>query len=192
MFANMASTSVEVTEAEHPIQILAYEFVADRAGAGKYRGGTPYRRDYRFLEDEAILQVRSDRHTIRPYGLYGGNPGKSSSNYLDPHGANQPLESKLTMTIRRGEVFRHELAGAGGWGDPLERDPEAVLKDVRNELISLSVAANDYGVVIDPHHWKVDAAATERLRTEIRMTRGWSEVPKVLWEESPKLPLPTP
>ena len=72
------------------------------------------------------------------------------------------------MTIRRGEVFRHELAGAGGWGDPLERDPEAVLKDVRNELISLSVAANDYGVVIDSHNWKVDEAATQRLRTEIR------------------------
>ena len=90
MFANMASTSVEITEAEHPIQILAYEFVADRAGAGKYRGGTPYRRDYRFLEDEAILQVRSDRRTIRPYGLYGGNPGKPSSNHLNPDRDNHP------------------------------------------------------------------------------------------------------
>jgi len=191
MFANMASTSVEITEAEQPIQILAYEFIADRAGAGKYRGGTPYRRDYRFLEEEAILQVRSDRHTIRPYGLYGGNPGKPSSNYLNPDCENQPLESKLTMTIRRGEVFRHELAGAGGWGDPLERDPEAVLKDVRNELISLAAAANDYGVVIDARNWKVDEAVTQRLRDEIRAARGWPEVPKVLWEESPKLPLPT-
>jgi N-methylhydantoinase B len=192
MFANMASTSVEITEAEHPIRILAYEFVADRAGAGKYRGGTPYRRDYRFLEEEGILQVRSDRRTIRPYGLYGGNPGKPSSNYLNPDHDNQPLESKLTMTIRRGDVFRHELAGAGGWGDPLERDPEAVLKDVRNELVSLSAAANDYGVVIDLHNWTVDAAATQRLRADIRAARGWSEVPKVLWEESPHLPLSTP
>jgi N-methylhydantoinase B len=192
MFANMASTSVEMTEAEHPIQILAYEFVADKAGAGQYRGGTPYRRDYRFLEEEGILQVRSDRRTIRPYGLYGGNPGKPSSNSLNPDRENQPLESKLTMTIRRGDVFRHELAGAGGWGDPLQRDPEAVLKDVRNELISLSAAANDYGVVIDTHNWKVDDAATQRLRTEIQAARGWSEVPKVLWEESPKLPIPTP
>jgi N-methylhydantoinase B len=188
----MASTSVEITEAEQPIQILAYEFVADRAGAGKYRGGTPYRRDYRFLEKEGILQVRSDRRTVRPYGLYGGNPGKPSSNYLNPDHDNQPLESKLTMTIRRGEVFRHELAGAGGWGDPLERDPEAVLKDVRNELVSLFAAASDYGVVIDPHNWTVDAAATQRLRADIRAARGWSEVPKVLWEESPNLPMPTP
>ena len=52
MFANMASHSIEVTEAEQPIQLLAYEFVADKAGAGKYRGGVPFQRDYRFLEDE--------------------------------------------------------------------------------------------------------------------------------------------
>jgi N-methylhydantoinase B len=84
------------------------------------------------------------------------------------------------------------LAGAGGWGDPLERDPKAVVKDVRNGLISLSAAASDYGVVIDTGNWKIDEAATQRLRTEIRAVRGWSEMPKVLWEESPKLPLPTP
>lgn len=192
MFANMASTSVEITEAEHPIQILAYEFIADKAGAGKYRGGTPYRRDYRFLEAEGTIQVRSDRHTIRPYGLYGGYPGKPSQNYLNPERDNQPLESKLTMTITDGQVFRHEVAGAGGWGDPLERDPLAVLKDVRNELISLVAAAHDYGVIIDARRWKVDEAATQRLRADMRAARGWSEIPKVLWDEPPMLPLPTP
>ena len=53
------------------------------------------------------------------------------------------------MTIKRGDVFRHVLAGAGGWGDPLERDPAAVLRDVRNELLSPAKAAADYGVVVD-------------------------------------------
>jgi N-methylhydantoinase B len=96
------------------------------------------------------------------------------------------------MTIKRGDVFRHEVAGAGGWGDPLERDPTAVLKDVRNELISLATAAQEYGVAIDTHNWKVDEAATQRLRDEIRALRGWSEVPKVLWEDPPQLPMPTP
>jgi N-methylhydantoinase B len=192
MFANMASTSVEITEAEHPIQILAYEFVADRAGAGQYRGGTPYRRDYRFLEAEGTLQVRSDRRTIRPYGLYGGYPGKPSWNYLNPDRDNRPLESKVTMTITRGDVFRHEVAGAGGWGDPLQRDPAAVLKDVRNELISPAAAAHEYGVVVDTQTWKVDEAATRRLRAEIRAARGWSESPKVLWEDPPPLPMPMP
>jgi len=75
MFANMASHSIEVTEAEHPISLLAYEFVADKAGAGKYRGGVPFRRDYRFNETEGMLQVRSDRRDHRPFGLYGGSPG---------------------------------------------------------------------------------------------------------------------
>jgi N-methylhydantoinase B len=186
LFANMASTSVEVTEAEHPIQLLAYEFIADKAGAGKYRGGTPYRRDYRFLAEEGILQVRSDRRTFRPYGLYGGYPGKPSWNYLNPEGENRLLESKITMTITRGDVFRHEVAGAGGWGDPLERDPAAVVKDVRNELISLPAARDEYGVVIDPQHWTVDAAATQRLRATLRAARGWTEVPNVLWEEPPQ------
>jgi N-methylhydantoinase B len=183
MFANMASASVEITEVEHPIDILAYEFIPDRAGAGKYRGGTPYRRDYRFRETEGVLQVRADRHTIRPYGLYGGHPGKPSMNFLNPAAENRVLDSKVTMTIRRGDVFRHEVAGAGGWGDPLEREPAAVLKDVRNELMSLENAADAYGVVIDPVTWRVDVTATDRLRTEIRAARGWTETPQVLWEE---------
>ncbi len=188
MFANMASTSVEVTEAEHPIEILAYEFVPDKAGAGKYRGGTPYRRDYRFLEEEAVLQVRSDRRDIRPYGLYGGQPGKPSWNFLNPDGENRLLPSKLTMNIHRGDVFRHEVAGAGGWGDPLERDPAAVLRDVINEMISAAAAAADYGVVVDLANRTVDAAKTERRRAEIRAARGWNEVPKVLWQDSPRRP----
>src|SRR5919108_386103 len=130
MFANMASQPVEVTEAEHPIQLLAYEFVPDKAGAGNFRGGVPFKRDYRLLEAEAILQVRSDRRTHRPFGLYGGSPGQPSENYLNPDTENRELPSKVTMTIRRGDVFRHVLAGAGGWGDPLERYPELVLRDV--------------------------------------------------------------
>ena len=61
MFANMASHSVEVTEAEQPVQVLRYDLVADRMGPGAFRGGAPYRREYRFLEHEAVLQVRADR-----------------------------------------------------------------------------------------------------------------------------------
>jgi N-methylhydantoinase B len=177
MFANMASHSVEVTEAEQPIQLLAYEFVPDRAGAGMFRGGVPFRRDYRFLEAEGTLQVRSDRRVHRPFGLYGGSPGAPSENVLNPDGAAEPLPSKLTMTIRRGEVFRHVLAGGGGWGDPLERDPALVLRDVRNELLSVAKAAADYGVVVAGG--AVDAAATACLRAELRARRGWQAPPKV-------------
>ena len=183
MFANMASHSIEVTEAEHPIQLLAYEFVADKAGAGKYRGGVPFLRDYRLTEDEATLQVRSDRRTHRPFGLYGGSPGAPSENTMNPETEARALNSKLTMTMRKGEVFRHVLAGAGGWGDPLERDPAAVLRDVRNELLSPGRAAADYGVIVDTARWQVDAAATARRRAEIRAARGWTSVPKVQWQD---------
>ncbi len=183
LFANMASASVEITEVEQPIEILAYEFIPDKSGAGKYRGGVPYRRDYRFLEEEGVLQVRADRHTIRPYGLYGGYPGKPSLNAMNPDGDHQALDSKVTMTIRRGDVFRHEVAGAGGWGDPLERDPAAVLKDVRNEFISQEAAAGEYGVVIDVASWTVDVEATTQLRSSLRTSRGWTEAPQVLWDD---------
>src|SRR4029453_3657240 len=172
MFANMASHSVEITEAEQPIQFLAYEFVADKAGAGKYRGGVPFRRDYRFLEDEGVLQVRSDRRTHRPFGLYGGSPGRPSENYLNPDAENRELPGKFTMTIRRNDVFRHVLAGAGGWGDPLERDVGAVVRDVRNELLSREKAEADYGVIVDAQSWTVDKPATEQRRAQIRAQRG--------------------
>ena len=171
MFANMASHSVEVTEAEQPIRIEAYEFVPDKAGPGKFRGGVPFRRDYRFLEEEGILQVRSDRHTIPPYGLYGGQPGRPSQNHLNPETENRPLPSKLTMTITKGQVFRHEVAGAGGYGDPLERDPAAVARDVQNEVVSRAAAGADYGVVLDDEG-RVEAQATARLRAEHRRARA--------------------
>ena len=189
MLANMASQSIEITEAEQPIQLLAYEFVADKAGAGKYRGGVPFRRDYRFLEAEGVLQVRSDRRDHRPFGLYGGNPGKPSENYMDPEGEHRVLPGKFTMNIKAGDVFRHVLAGAGGWGDPLERDANAVLKDVRNELLSPEKARTDYGVILDCKRWVVDAAASEAERARIRAARGWQAPPVVQWQD-PKVSTP--
>ena len=183
MFANMASQSVEVIEAEQPVEILAYEFLPDRAGAGKFRGGAPYFRDYRFTEREAILQVRSDRARFRPYGLYGGMPGQPSANYLNPQDNNQKLTSKPTMIIQEGDVFRHELAGGGGWGDPLERDPADVLRDVRNELVSITSAKNDYGVIIDNELIKVDSNKTNALRKTMREKRAGAKLPFVAWDD---------
>jgi N-methylhydantoinase B len=138
----------------------------------------PFRRDYRFLEDEGILQVRSDRHRIPPYGLYGGQPGKPSQNHLNPETENRAMPSKLTMTIHQDDVFRHEVAGAGGYGDPLERVPAAVARDVINVVVSRAAARADYGVVIDGRG-QVEPEATLRLRAEQRRTRGWNAVPVV-------------
>jgi N-methylhydantoinase B len=174
IYANMASQPVEVTETEQPLQITAYEFIQDAMGPGKYRGGAPFRREYRLLTDEAILQVRSDRHDFRPFGLYGGGAGRPSMNYLNPDRNPDPLPSKLTMIMKKGDLFRHEVAGAGGWGDPLERDPAAVLKDVLNEFVSRRAAREDYGVVIAGD--AVDEGATAALRAEMRAAR-WGDAP---------------
>ena len=181
IYANMASQPIEVTESEQPLQITAYEFIQDAMGPGKFRGGAPFRREYRLLAEEAILQVRSDRHAFRPFGLYGGGPGRPSMNYLNPDTNPEPLPSKLTMTMRRGDLFRHEVAGGGGWGDPLERDPALVLRDVLNEFVSPHRASEDYGVVLTGDPPVVDAAATDALREAMRARRGDRPAPVYDW-----------
>ena len=81
----------------------------------------------------------------------------------------------------KGEVLRHELAGGGGWGDPLERDPLDVLRDVRNEFVSEKSTKEDYGVVVNIHNWTVNEEQTKELRNRINKSRiGKGE--KVLWE----------
>jgi N-methylhydantoinase B len=165
LFANTSLQPVEVLEREQPLEILRMELLPDVGGPGKFRGGMSVRRDYRLREAEAVLQVRADRHRFAPYGLQGGRPGRLARNYLNPGTpAERELPGKFTTTIQRGDVFRHELAGAGGWGDPFDRDPRLVLRDVRDELVSLESAREDYGVVIDPESWTVDDAATARRR----------------------------
>jgi N-methylhydantoinase B len=178
MFANMASHSVEVTEVEQPLLILDYDFVPDMAGAGKYRGGVPFRRVYTFLEEEGIIQLRSDRRTFRPFGLYGGKPGSPSEVRSDPYGENMLLPAKFTLDIRRGDTFMYVLPGAGGWGDPLERDLRAILKDIRNELLSPEKATEDYGVVFNIDSGDIDIPATNIIRD--RMMRERNGLPLVV------------
>jgi N-methylhydantoinase B len=180
MFANMASFSVEVIEAENPLEVLDYEFVPDTGGAGKFRGGMSQRKTWRMLADEGILQVRADRQTHRPYGLYGGGPGAAGRNVLDPGlPTEEKLHAKLTMTLRKGQVFRHELPGAGGWGDALTRDLSLVAKDLRDGLVTIEAAARDYGVVARGEPPVIDEAATETLRAKLRATR--KVLPDVAW-----------
>jgi N-methylhydantoinase B len=171
LMANMSLPPVEITEAEQPLQILCTELIPDVGGPGRYRGGMSIRRDYKLLEEEAVLQVRADRHAFRPWGAHGGQPGRPARNVLNPGVEDRELPGKFTMTMRRGDVFRHEQPGPGGFGDPLARDPARVLRDVRNELVSLDAARDDYGVVIDTARWVLDDAATARRRIELRARR---------------------
>ena len=186
LFGNISSSSVEMVEVESPVQILAYEFIPDAMGAGKYRGGAPYRRHYKFLEQEGVLQIRSDRCSVAPYGLYGGSPGRPGCNLFYSDGSAEVIPSKITRAIQCGDEFCYEMAGGGGWGDPLERDPQDVLSDLRNELISLAVARSAYGVVLSAAG-DVDVSATVELRQSLRTKRAWSKAPEVSWLNAPEM-----
>ena len=161
---NFSNNPAEVLEAELPLRIDGYSYLSDTGGAGIYRGGLSLIRDFRLLAKEATLQIRADRTKYHPYGLQGGGAGAPSQNILNPDGEARELPPKPTLTIQRGDVFRHIAAGAGGWGNPFERDPQAVLTDVLEEKITLTHARDAYGVVINPQTWKVNEGATQRLR----------------------------
>src|SRR5438093_7094129 len=98
---------------------------------------------------------------------------------MNPGTENRQLPGKLTMTMKRGDVFSHRSAGRGGWGDPLERDPARVARDVKNEFVSRARAREDYGAVFKGDSLEVDEAATASRRDEIRRRRGWTEPPFV-------------
>jgi N-methylhydantoinase B len=162
--SNIANTPVEVIEAELPVRVESYELLPDSGGAGKYRGALGQVREVRCLAPDSVLQIRSDKRRFPPYPLQGGRPGSPSWNILNP-GPRQVILPALSMsTIRQGDLLRHVMAGGGGWGDPLDRDPALVQADVRSEKVTLDHARDAYGVVIDPATLEVDRAATERLR----------------------------
>jgi N-methylhydantoinase B len=165
LFANVSAQPIEICEREQPLEVLCCEFIIDSGGPGFHRGGASLRRDYRLLEAEAVVQVRADRCVFRPYGLAGGHPGRAGRNVFQPDTPDeQPLPGKFIRTLRRNEVVRLEIAGAGGWGDPLARDPAHVATDVRNGFVSRVAAERDYGVVLDPFGHDVNEIATADRR----------------------------
>jgi len=160
---NGGNQPCEANEELYPIMYNQYAYVPDREGAGKYRGSVALVREYKLLADEAILQLRVDRQRFGPYGLYGGQAGAPLEVILNPDRENRRI-GKTTMNIKRGDVIRITFAGAGGWGNPLERDVGMVLYDVRNEKVSIGRAREVYGVVINEDTMEVDMDETKSLR----------------------------
>jgi N-methylhydantoinase B len=161
---NMSNMPVETLEAQYPIRIEEYAYRPDSCGAGRMRGGLGLIREYRLLAEEAILQLRSDRYRHRPYGLFGGGPAAPSLNVLNPAAEHETLASKVTRTVRRGDVVRHEQAGGGGYGDPLTRAPALVAADMLDGKITRAFARAQFGVVFEGNSETVDAIATAACR----------------------------
>jgi N-methylhydantoinase B len=168
---NLSNTPVETLEAQHPVRVEEYALIEDSCGAGRYRGGLGVRRSYRVLAPQAELQLRSDRMKFQPYGLDGGEPARATRNFLVSGGETTDLPSKVTMSIGADTRIVHEQAGAGGFGDPYERDPERVAHDVWNHKITPDFARARHGVIVDGRSGHLDVAATEALR-RARSTSG--------------------
>ena len=161
---NLANTPIELMEAEQPFLVEQYGFLPDTGGPGKYRGSLGLVRQYRILAPEATVQVRSDRRRYLPYGLSGGKSGTPCTIYLNPDAENRTLPSKWMLELKEGDVVRAELAGGGGFGDPSQRDPEAVAWDVLQGKLTLDHARSEYRVAIQPDSLEVDYEGTGHLR----------------------------
>jgi N-methylhydantoinase B len=161
----------EYMEIYYPMIVEEYVARRDSCGAGTFRGGCGIKKVYSLLADGRIT-YQDDRHHTYPYGVAGGKPGTPSKKTLvRKNGEEVELPSKVRdVPVFEGDRLVFETAGAGGVGDPLERDPEAVAKDVRWNLVSREAAGGDYGVVVNDSG-SVDAGATESKRGEIRSSR---------------------
>ena len=115
----------EVRETEYPSEVNQYGFITETGGAGRTRGGLSLVREYRYLADAGNLKIRADRVRFAPYGLFGGKPGGKSKNQLSTADKKVTLAAKVkNVPLVKGDVVRHEMAGAGGYGWSFERDPE--------------------------------------------------------------------
>jgi N-methylhydantoinase B len=168
--SNNANMPIEIAESTYPVHFERYGIVEDSASPGRWRGSPALVREFVYLGADTLVQVRSDKREHLPFGLSGGAPGRPSMTTVD-HGGEVTVRPVIGPSpIVAGDVFRHELSSGAGWGDPLERDPDAVRRDVRNGVIGVARAASDYGVVIGADE-AVDVAATEALRSRRREAR---------------------
>jgi N-methylhydantoinase B len=145
---NASNIPVEAQEAAQPIVIERFDFIPDSAGAGRFRGGCGIRRDMRFLADEGKLTNLSERHRFAPYGVFGGKPGRLARTVINPGPGEEPVHGKQSREFAYGDVISFQQSGAGGYGDPFERDPALVLEDVLDDYVSIAAARDEYGVVI--------------------------------------------
>jgi N-methylhydantoinase B len=140
---------VELEETKDPVIIERYELIQDSGGAGTFRGGLGVRRDYRLQADARVISTL-ERCTSPHWGMEGGTPGQRNYAYLESsiHG-NKEIMKTPDMPMAAGDLISIRAGGGGGWGDPLERDPQAVLRDVTDGYVSIDAAKTAYGVTID-------------------------------------------
>ncbi|OLC38925.1 MAG: hydantoinase [Candidatus Rokubacteria bacterium 13_1_40CM_4_69_5] len=172
---------VEFTETRFPLRVERLALAPDSGGPGLRRGGLGYLKEVRVLTDGAFLCV-ADRSILSCWGLKGGRAGAPFRVTVDPGGPNERALPGLVddEPVPAGTLVRIETTGGGGWGDPLEREPELVTLDVLQGKVTARAAREEYGVVLVPgedgepldDEPLIDRVATRALRDELRATRG--------------------
>jgi N-methylhydantoinase B len=163
--------NIETDEVNFPIKTLRHEYIPDTGGPGENRGGNGVEYSIQFMGVNPDVSVFGDGAVVPAFGINGGGPGSLNKGYLNK---GRPEEKTLHSNegwskAKSGDSLSIYSAGGGGWGDPLKRSPQAVLDDVRNQMVTLQCARENYGVVIE--RGAVNQAVTEELREQMRRTR---------------------
>ena len=132
-----------------------YELINDSGGPGKYRGGLGARRVTRVMGHTAMVTTCCERMTSAPFGLQGGKPGAVSRiQMIDKEGVESEVAGKgPPFPIGDGSEIWYDVAGSGGYGNPEQRDPDALRNDVINEYVSEESAAGDYAGNAENMRW---------------------------------------
>jgi len=173
LVGNTGTQSTELTEHLMPLTVEKWELVQDSGGAGRWRGGLTTDRVYRVEYDEATLTVTAERGRVAPKGLFGGLEGACfRSAVTHPDGSVTEMPSKgAAEVVHKGDSVLIRCAGSGGYGDPLDREPDRVLKDVRDGYVSAKSAREHYGIVLTDGGRRIDDAATLALRQRMRAAK---------------------
>lgn len=138
--SNVGVMPAEVVETNYQIRVLRTEFLPGSQGLGKHNGGLGLRREYEILAHPQRVTFYSEQtdSTFAPRGARGGgNAQPTTITVITPDGSTIPVPTKTTMTLEPGTIVRVETAGGGGFGDPLERDPELLEYDARNARLGV-------------------------------------------------------
>ncbi len=166
---DVRNAPIENMELKWPVLIESRALRQDSGGAGKYRGGLGVTARVRNLVEGRWTLVDRGRKEYPPWGLWGGKSGAPSDSMLRlPNEADFKPVSVVRHWVPANTEAIIATAGGGGWGDPLDRDPEKVRWDAREGYISLEAVRQQYGVVLDPDTLDIDSEGTAQLRTQLR------------------------
>jgi len=174
--ASVMVDSAEIIEQKYPLLIRSLRLVEDTGGAGRFRGGPAGEIVYGPLHDPMTVAYFAEMHEDPPQGTRGGAPGcRSQVSRITRDGREEPLPPIGLVELQPGECIRGLESGGGGYGDPLERDPNRVRHDVLEGWITRGSARDIYGVVLtgasDDGSLAVDSAATVERRRQIAGSR---------------------